>query len=1007
MSTNENILQRVEQLISEYYGPNYKEETVNWVNGVVNYYVTNPDKFSELFNNLVTTKIKQFKFWLLNTLIQVISNNYLNMPNNIRDNFRQYLISVFSIDFEKVFDEYFIIEKYCELFNKFIFYDFPENNNTIFNDILKDIYGTKEINIKINKLYLLLEIFNIFNEEFIQFRHTYNELQINRSNTIKDYMRKNTVQNLLIILKEIIQNEEYLPNDKKIVQKSIEIISQLIDWVPFEYFYEVLNIILGNLINKYKYYESCCSVLYSVIKKGMEPKLKRTIFDQINVNDLLNNILKNNKKIDEQILKKISEIINLIGQFIIENFNYTKGLIQQNKNNSNEEIIEAFNWSSNELRYYFYFFKEISLFYNQINYEEVYALSQSLREIVLYFKSNSIILSKNNFVLEAFKEIFPLMDKMMKMPGDYALDTDIDELDKDDEFFKCRDELYIIYKNSCLIGIVKEFIIDSVLNNCANLLKINNEQEMQNININLINKYDVEFCLYSINILQEGLMGNDFSNKDNIGDKLSKIYIILFNYPFTKILNADYVLLSYYNTINKGLENIKNNKEAIEYIINHYISEEGIFYNGKNFYLAKIVNYFDRFLSKIKMTSPKLDNMNFINIANSVKDYLYKLIIAIKNTQNFQLFKSYSLLFHSYGIIINFEKNINNKKLLLEEALKLIMNIINELNTNDLQLNQAICEVILDCVVQFIQTVQLKNEKDINNINIIKDLFINFLDNFIGSYCINLIDDKNNSLLIKYCNFLQRLLILLGVNSFKYLQYFFLSDKCLNRNILADILKLEQNTITSLKKESKILVKKTFNNFYQIVQKFNFPNDNISEENKILINIFLEFNKTFAIINLEIPEVLFEDNGIDNLPLLNLIEFVLTIGNKFLEYSQRRSTVKGISYLCKFFNKNKTLFENQQNFSEIFNLILNHLFLIYKKNDRNNAVDMTNTIEIAYCHLLLMEFNNIYFNYLSKFLATNEIGQFANIIKNVDYKKLKASDELLNAFDHIVNKYFK
>ena len=99
----------------------------------------------------------------------------------------------------------------------------------------------------------------------------------------------------------------------------------------------------------------------------------------------------------------------------------------------------------------------------------------------------------------------------MKMPGDYALDTDIDELDKDDEFFKCRDELYIIYKNSCLIGIVKEFIIDSVLNNCANLLKINNEQEMQNININLINKYDVEFCLYSINILQEGLMGNDFS----------------------------------------------------------------------------------------------------------------------------------------------------------------------------------------------------------------------------------------------------------------------------------------------------------------------------------------------------------------------------------------------------------------------------------------------------------------------------------------------------------------
>ena len=124
---------------------------------------------------------------------------------------------------------------------------------------------------------------------------------------------------------------------------------------------------------------------------------------------------------------------------------------------------------------------------------------------------------------------------------------------------------------------------------------------MPNININLINKYDIEFCLYLINILQEGFIGNDFSRKDNIGNKLNKIYVILFSYPFTKIKNADHVLLSYYITINCGLENIKNNKEAIEYIINYYISEEGIFHIGKQFFLIKIVNNFDRFLSKIKM----------------------------------------------------------------------------------------------------------------------------------------------------------------------------------------------------------------------------------------------------------------------------------------------------------------------------------------------------------------------------------------------------------------------
>ena len=1000
MSNNEEMLKKVEKLIPEYYGPSYKNETVNFINGVTEFYVANADCFTELFNNLVSTKLKQYKLWLLNTLIQVITRNYQSLKNSGKNNiFRQYLINIFSLDFSQVFDEIFVIKKYCELFNSFIFYDFPENNNTIFNDILANIYETKEINTKINKLYLLLEIFHTFNEEFIQFRHTYSEMQITRSNTIKDYMRANTIKNLLIILHDILKNEEYLPNDKKIIQKSIEIISQLIDWIPFEYFYEVLNIIIGNLIKKYKYYESCCCVLYSIIKKGMEPKLKRTILDQIQINELLNNLL-SNKKIDEQILKKISEIINLIGLFIIENFDYTQELIKSNNNNGNEEIIDSFNWSCNELRYYFYFFKEISYFNNRINYEECFALCDSLNSIILYFKSNSIILSKNNYVLDSFKDIFPLIEKILRMPEDYSLDTDIDELDKDDDFFKCRAELSNIYKNSYNINIIKEFIIDSVLNNLKNLLKINNEQDMSNININALNKFDIEFCLYLISILQEGFIGNDFANKDNIGQKLSKIYIILFTYPFTKIKNNDYVLLSYYNTINRGLENIKNNKDAIEYIIKLYISEEGIFYNGKNFYLTKIVNSFDRFLSKIKMNIQKMDNMSFINTAKTVNEYIYKLIIAIKNSQNFQLLKNYNLLFHSYGIIISLEKSIENKKYLYEEALKLLVDIINKLNSNNLQLNQAICEVILDCVIQFIQTVPTKND------NNIRTLFINFLDNFIGGYCINILDNKNNSLLLKYINFLQRVLILLGKDSSKYLEYFFLNNNLLSLNIFPDCLKLEENIITSLKSDSKIIVKKTFNTFYQTVLQFNFPNDNISEENKILVNIFLEFIKTFGIITLEIPEVFFENGGIDNLIFLNLVEFILVTGNKFFEFSHRRTAVKSIRYLCKYFNKNKMIFETQQNFLDIISTILNNLFLVYKKNDRNNSIDMSNTIEIANCHLFLLDFNNLYYNYLSKYLNQNEIEQFIIIIKNVDYKKLKTSDELLNAFDHIINKYF-
>ena len=85
-------------------------------------------------------------------------------------------------------------------------------------------------------------------------------------------------------------------------------------------------------------------------------------------------------------------------------------------------------------------------------------------------------------------------------------------------------------------------MINSILNNLKNLLKIKDEQNMNRININYINKYDIEFCLYLINILQEGFKPNDLNNNKNIALKYEKIYKILFSYPFPYLKNADFIL---------------------------------------------------------------------------------------------------------------------------------------------------------------------------------------------------------------------------------------------------------------------------------------------------------------------------------------------------------------------------------------------------------------------------------------------------------------------------------
>ena len=997
--SKENIL-KIEQVSTQLYGPNCDQSIINFCQNVQNYYLSNTEKYNELFQFLETTKVPHFKFWLLDTLIQLVTQKYTNMSNETKNNFRQSLFNMFDSNFEAKFTESFITNRFCLLFNKFFFFDFPENNNTIFNDILINIYNSQDDSKKIKKLDLFLQIFYFFNEECIQFRHTYNEIQINRTNIIKDYMRINTIPNILIVIKAILENEENIHNEK-IIQKSIVIVSQFIDWVPFEYFYDVLNIILGILIKKYQYFQPCCDVLYMIVKKGMEPNIKIDILNKIQINDLINNILKNNKTIDYKILERISDITDLIGEFIIKNFEHTKELIKSNNNNVNNEINESFNWSSNELRYYFYFFKEIIKYNNQINYKEGYALCNSLDLIVLYFKSNDIILQRNKYVMDSFKEIITFIEKIMRIPeNEFTFDEDLNELKDEDDFFKLRNRINIIYKNIYNINILKEYIIDSILNNFIILLKINNEQNINSININSVNKYDIEFCLYLINSIQESIKLNDIKDNSNLSQKIQKIYKILISYPFPNIKNADFILLIYYDTINRGIECIINETKVIDYIIKLYISVQGIFYNGQDFYKAKIINYFDKFLYKIKKNiGGKSLNLDLNLFTKGINEFIYKLINYIKNSKNYKILENYFLLFHSYGIIISFDKNKDNKINNYKIALKLFIDMITELNFNNAEINQNVCELILSCLIQFIQSVGIK----INDLEI-KKLFSEFLDYFIESYLDKIINSKNNALLTKFINLLQRILGLLDNDSLKYLEYFFKNGNYLNQNNIIDCLKLLQNSMSILKKSSKILIKKCFNLFFLYISGLQFPKDNISDENKTVINIFLEFIKTFNNITNDISEVLFENNGVDNLNYLDLIKFILNLGNNFFEPIQQRSAIKSIKNLCKYFNINKIIFINLSKLDELINLILNGLFIIYNKNKKTHAKDLNISIDIAQCHLYFLDFGNIYIKYLMKYLSKDEIIEFINIIKNSDCKKMKPSENLLLAFEQIINR---
>ena len=62
----------------------------------------------------------------------------------------------------------------------------------------------------------------------------------------------------------------------------------------------------------------------------------------------------------------------------------------------------------------------------------------------------------------------------------------------------------------------------------------------------------------------------------------------------------------------------------------------------------------------------------------------------IKNTKNIKILENYILYFHSYGLILSFEKNKENKINNYKEALSLFSDMINEYNTNNSQVNESI-----------------------------------------------------------------------------------------------------------------------------------------------------------------------------------------------------------------------------------------------------------------------------------------------------------------------------
>ena len=954
-------LSYLENCVSQLYNPNPNNTIKDYVDKVKNYYSINLNLIPNLFELFTKSAVPQFQFWDLDFLINLTNSFYPHIPNETKHIIRQNIVDLIQNQILNIYKYPYISSKFCLFIITWLKYDYPENFSSFFNDLIKQIISIKDNDLKLKYIIFFIDLILIFDDELIKFRHTYTEFEAKKSTQIKDFMRVNCTNDILSLINQLLINEEYI--DNKLINKSIQAISQLVDWNLLNEFQNVIPLILTKLISKQQYMIPSLEVVNALIKKGMEVSIKIEIVNQFKIRDVLNSILNTN---NIGALDVIGEILNNLGLVSLIGLGYdSEAKSDKNKNitnisNAQNNNVSVFNVSCNLLGYVL---STTQAIIKKRQYKTCLSFIEFLQSLLTYLKLcqniNNNILTMKEFTSFIFDYINEIGNTLIIPQNLYNLNelTDIEDL-KDEEFFSYRKEYIVIYENFYYINILKIPILNIVISLC------------ENKNPSL---YSIEHELFILNNLHHGIKNSETIKENQIIEQLNKILNIIFSNRYTQFDNS-HILLLYYDTLIKYLSFNLNNKEVINNILELFFSQKGIicpnFKTG-----SKIANLFDKFLDKIK---GKIDDNAYVSIFNKLKEYINSII----QSKNFLLISQYDSLYHSISTIIHYMSN-DLKYNSYEEILKLIISIFENYGIDEFKF----CDVT-KCLNQFLSSInqEIKNEK-------VKLLFQNFFEAYLYKY----FNKVQNSLkaILTLINLLQRIIIILGNNSISYIDFFYeLKIKNMSIDFYIELSGLLIN-IMNLKLNGNILIKKYFEYFFEFVgQKISIPSQNISDNDKQIFAVYNHFLKLISsIFSNKCSSLFYEQNT--KITIEQLVKFILYLMLNIKEGNSRKISMKCLENMLLNLDNNI----NTQRVIYLFKDILNSLFETYKLLDLKDSNDNSCFIEIIRLHSIISNINGgkEYYDYLKSIGINDE--NTVTMMKGFNIKKNKIEEKISHSFN--------
>lgn len=969
---------------SLYTSPTQSNEITSFIEQVKSSFITDPNSIVYLFQYLSMTKVAQFQFWILDQIINLTQITYPKCSNEIKINIRSIISSLIQNSLSSFSSIQYISGKFCQCIITWLKYDYPENFQDFFKNILKQIIEENNNECKIMRISFMLDLLSTFDDELIKFRHTYTEFEAQKATAIKDYMRINTINDIVFILNQVISNESFI--EAKIVIKSMKVVSQLIDWNVLNVFNDILIVIFNSLISKQQFQLSSFEIINALVKKGMDINIKLDLIRNLNIQQIIQTILLNNntKYIDISLCDTICEIINNLGISSLWGLGYNinskdksiNHLLNANNGNVLAESCDLLVFCLDIISNYLLKYHKSSLLYLEF-LQNTNHLLKNIQNVqpqpLLFYKTFTNGTNFGNIIcsfLTSLQNSLCIPSSIYKefQSPTFNIDDHID-----DDFFQFRKDFSVIYYNMFSINNLKLIILDSIISLSQN----------QNKTI-----YTCEHFLFILNSLINNILKDDFANA-SIQQKLNSILPILFTDEYLNY-NSGVILYLYYDTITKYLLLYIDNQSALDFIINNFLSQKGIVFNTNFAVASKIAGLFDKFIERVKS---KLPQNKIEYIIKTLSEYSVMII----QSENFVLIKQYEVLYKTIGQVIKCSHDLTIKVTHIQNILQNILNIFNQYNNFD---KGKVFESATGCLTSLLTVFP----NEINEPQI-KSLFINFFNVYINEYYNKLPPNcKFNTSII---NLIQRIIIILNKDSLIYLDNFIQNQiATINQDNFNEICKVYTNTINSLKDASTDLIKKYYITFLSFVRNnISIPLTNISETDKNILSIYASYARLFnSIMNTSAINLFINGDLVNTINIETLIKYALYLYDNLFDGAVKKILIKTLSVICLYFVNNK--YDNL--LLNVKNEIMNGLLSGYKKLNLSESNDYGCVYEMVKVFSVYVNYQggNCFYEYVKALGGDdNYIKGLLQVIMNVNFKVTKLSDETMNGMNYLVGLY--